>query len=65
MRTYAHITTSSLVSYGGGSKLSILAKRSVRPRGGSETGESNTESGIASMVSSKNDFTVYKDQKFS
>lgn len=52
-------TASSLVLYGGGNKLCMLAKRSLRPGGSLATGESNTESGIATRVSSKNDSTVY------
>lgn len=41
----------------------MLAKRSLRPGGGSATGESKTESGIATRVSSKNDLTVYMVQE--
>jgi len=52
------MASSSLVVYGGGSKLCMLAKRSPRPYCGSATGESKTESGIATRVSSKNDLIV-------
>lgn len=50
--------------YGGGSILSMFANRSPRPDGSSPTGESKTESGIATRVSSKNDLIVYMVQEF-
>ena len=62
--TKTYTVSSSLVMYGGGSKLSTLAKRSPRPGGGSATVESRTESGIATRASSKNDLIVYIVQKF-
>ena len=41
----------------------MLAKRSLRPSGGGPAmGASNTESGIATKVSSKNDFKLYKKE---
>lgn len=64
MYTQAYIASSSAVLYAGGSRLSMFANRSPRPDGGSPIGESKTESGIASRVSSKNDLMVYKVQEF-
>lgn len=52
------------MSYWGGSMLCILANGFSEAGGGSSpTGESMTESGIATRVSSKNDLIVCKSSK--
>jgi hypothetical protein len=59
-----YTASSSLVLYGGGNKLPMLAKISSRPGGAFANDESKTESGIATRVSSRNDFIVCMIQEF-